>query len=46
MAEEMFEDGFERVISIDFSANVVKLMSDKCRHKRDDFKYVKMDARQ
>ena len=45
LAEEMYDDGFERVISIDFSATAVKIMSDKCRHKRDEFKYVKMDAK-
>merc|ERR1712196_409227 len=45
LAEEMFDDGFERIISIDFSANVVKMMNDKCRHKRDDFYYKKMDAK-
>lgn len=45
MAEEMFDDGYERCISIDFSANVVKTMNDKCRHKRDEFYYKKMDAR-
>ena len=45
LAEEMYDDGYERVISIDFSENAVKIMSDKCRHKRDEFKYVKMDVK-
>jgi ubiquinone/menaquinone biosynthesis C-methylase UbiE len=45
MAEEMFDDGFERVVSIDFAQNAVKMMSEKCRHKRDEFYYQKMDLR-
>lgn len=38
LAEEMYDDGYERIISFDINAAAVKLMSDKCRHKRDEFK--------
>lgn len=38
LAEEMYDDGFERIISIDINATAVKFMNDKCRHKRDEFK--------
>lgn len=38
LAEEMYDDGFERIISVDVNPAAVKLMSDKCRHKRDEFK--------
>lgn len=38
MAEEMFEDGYERVISIDISPIAVKFMGDKCRRKKEEFK--------
>ena len=38
LAEEMYDDGFERVISVDVSPVAVKFMSDKCRHKKDEFK--------
>ena len=38
LAEEMYDDGFERVISSDINQAAVKMMNDKCRHKRDEFK--------
>ncbi len=38
VAEEMYDDGFERIISIDINSASVKMMMDKCRHKRDEFK--------
>ena len=38
LAEEMYDDGFERIISIDINAVSVKMMMDKCRHKREEFK--------
>ena len=38
MSEEMFQDGYERIISMDISENVVNFMMSKCRNKRDDFK--------
>ena len=38
LAEEMYDDGYERVISIDVSPIAVKFMNDKCRHKKEEFK--------
>lgn len=38
IAEEMYDDGYERIISMDINPTAVKFMSDKCRHKRDEFK--------
>lgn len=38
LAEEMYDDGYERIISCDISAAAVKLMNDKCKHKKDEFK--------
>lgn len=38
LAEEMYDDGYERIISCDISASAVKLMNDKCKHKKEEFK--------
>lgn len=38
MAEEMLEDGYEKIHSIDISPIAVKFMSDKCRRKKEEFK--------
>lgn len=38
LPEEMYDDGYEKIISIDVNANAIKFMNDKCRHKRDEFK--------
>ena len=46
MSEEMFEAGYERIISTDISSAVVKFMTDKCRNKRDQFYYKQMDVTQ
>lgn len=45
LAEEMYDDGFERIISVDVCPAAVKLMNDKCRHKKDEFKYDVMDIK-
>lgn len=41
----MYDDGFERVISVDVSPIAVKFLGDKCRHKKDEFKYETMDVK-
>lgn len=45
LAEEMYDDGFEKIISVDICPTAVKFMNDKCRHKKDDFKYEVMDIK-
>lgn len=40
MAEEMFDDGYERITSVDISPIAVKFMADKCRKKKDEFKCI------
>jgi SAM-dependent methyltransferase len=45
LAEEMYDDGFERVISVDISPAAVKLLNDKCRHKKEEFRYDVMDIK-
>lgn len=37
MSEEMYQDGYESIISCDICEAAIKFMSSKCRNKTDDF---------
>jgi hypothetical protein len=45
LSEDMFDDGYENIINIDFSSTSVKTMAEKLKEKGPNFKYQLMDVR-
>jgi 2-polyprenyl-3-methyl-5-hydroxy-6-metoxy-1,4-benzoquinol methylase len=43
MSEEMLEEGFDKIISVDQSSTVIRFMTDKSRNKKESFIYQQMD---
>jgi ubiquinone/menaquinone biosynthesis C-methylase UbiE len=41
----MFDDGYETITNIDISQASTKTMSERCKDKGPNFKYIQMDAR-
>lgn len=45
LAEEMFQDSYSRIVSTDINPVAVKFLNDKCRNKRDEFRYEVEDVK-
>ena len=45
MSEEMFEDGFQNITSVDISFTVIKQMTEYYKEKIPQLSYRQMDAR-
>ncbi|KAL9642965.1 hypothetical protein ABK040_010657 [Willaertia magna] len=46
LPRELFEDGYKKITSIDFSDYVIEVMKKRYKDKSDDLKFFSMDARQ